>query len=160
MKLKLPWGSILSDKAGGTLLQRIFVVLIIAALMATFLPTTSVFAAPASVSEDDDLEQIWRNKISYVRAQSLFYSQVRVFPADFDDLSDLAQAHEFLNKYGFALRRAQTIIFTRAGFDERGRVIDEEQAIQSIEDLNENLRIMRAMRMKLEVQGYKIHLFR
>jgi hypothetical protein len=146
-----------SMKTKLSLFQKLFMVSIIVALMTAFLPALSVFAAPASDRDSyGDLELEWSNKLRNWRGESLFYTQARVFPADFKDEDDLARAHDLLNKYGFALKQANQIIFEHAGFDERGHVLDEELADQSIRDLAENLHIMRGIRGKLEEAGYKI----
>jgi len=143
----------------GSIYQKMFVVSLIIALLFAALPVDSVFAAPArdqDPAENGNFKLGWKNKIRNVHAQSLFYDQVRLFPADFEDPADLARAHELLNKYGFALRQANAIISTHAGFDIKGNVTNEEQAAQSVRDLAENLRIMRGMRLKLEEEGYNI----
>jgi hypothetical protein len=70
----------------------------------------------------------------------------------------LARARDLLNRFGIALRQANTIVVARAGFDQRGRVTNERLAIESLNDLAENLRIMRAIRMKFAEQGYKFRL--
>jgi len=157
--MKTIWSSnsIVSNKARGSLFQKTFVVSMIMALLFALLPVASVFAAPARVTENDDLAQEWKNKIRNVRVQSIFYDRIQVVPADFENQDDLAQANALINKYGFALRRANTIISTHAGFDQSGRVTDEDLALQSVRDVAENLRIMRAVRMKLDELDYKIH---
>jgi len=137
-----------------------FVISIIVALMAASLPATRVFAAPASDSENGDWAQEWSIKTRNVRFHNLFYTQVRLFPADFKDLSDLARAHELLDKYGAALRQANAIILAHAGFDAKGHVVNEELAAQSVRGLAENLRTMRVVRAKIKEEGYKLHLAR
>jgi len=152
MKTSWWFRSTRSETAGGTLLQKIFMASLIIAIVLASFPAPSVFAA----SDDEDqatierLEAAWSRKIRHVRAQSFFYDHVRLYPADFKDLSDLARAHNLLNRYGFALRRAETIIANRAGFDERGRVTNFNQAVQSSRDLAFYLHLMRGLRNKLD----------
>ena len=90
---------------------------LIMALLFTWLPVANVFAAPARITQDDDLAAEWQSKLRNLRFHSLFYEQVRLYPADYKNPEDLAQAHALLAKYGFALRQANSIVFTRAGFD-------------------------------------------
>jgi len=145
------------DSGRITLYSKLFIAAVILALISAFLPMANALAAPARVLETDDLAQEWQNKLRNLRAHSLFYEQVRLYPADFKDSDDLAQAHELLNKYGFALRQATRIASTRAGFDINGKVTDDKQAFQSVTDLAENLRIMRAIWLKLDEGGYELH---
>ena len=141
-------------------LQRIFVISILIALMAAFLPGQSVFAAGGTPSDIDNLEQEWSNKVSYVRMQNLFYAQARFFPVDFKSTDDLARAYELLHKYGFALKQANAIILEHDGFDDTGDVIDADRAVESAEELAMYLHVMRGMRVKIEEEGYKVRLLR
>jgi hypothetical protein len=140
--------------------QKIFVISLVVALTAAFLPGQSVFAAGGDASDIDNLEQEWSNKVSYVRMQNLFYTQARLFPADFQDPADMARAYELLHKYGFALKQANAIILEHAGFDETGDVIDAEEAVESAQELAMYLHVMRGMRTKIDEEGYKVHLLR
>jgi hypothetical protein len=81
---------------------------------------------------------------------SIFYQRVRVYPADFEDLDELAIAHDILNNYGVALRSAQRIVFNHPGFDQNGKVTNENMADQSLKDLGENLRLMRVYKARLD----------
>ena len=144
--------SIRSEIRGEKLLQKIFMISVIIALMLASLPAARVFAA----GDDPDqatierLETAWSRKIRNVHAQSFFYDHVRLYPADFKNSDDLARAYDLLHRYGFALRRAETVIANRAGFDERGRVINYNLAVQSARDLSFYLHLMRGLKMKLD----------
>jgi hypothetical protein len=132
------------------LYSKMFFVSLILALLLAFLPVANALAAPASVIETDDLAKEWKNKLSTLRYQGLYYDTVRLLPADFDDRDDLALAHMYLEKYGFALRQANTIVFNHSGFDINGRVLNEKQAVESIEDLSMYIHWMRGLRGKIE----------
>ena len=146
--------------SGLTLHSKLFVAAIIIALITAFLPMASALAAPAHVLETDDLAREWKTKLDNLRAHSLFYIQVRLYPADFEDATELAQAQALLDKYGFALKKATTVVSTRAGFDINGKVTNEKLAAQSVADLAESLRIMRAIWTQLDEQDVKIHRLR
>ena len=146
-----------ADPRGLSLYSKLFLVLAIIALMFATFPVAGVLAAPAAVTADDDLEQDWHNKLRNLQAFGLFYDQVRLYPADFENRDDLARAHDLLNRYGIALRQANTIVATRAGFDIKGNVTNERQAIETLNALGENLRIMRAIWTKFGEEGYKFH---
>jgi hypothetical protein len=89
--------------------------------------------------------------------EGLFYTQVRFYPADFEDSSELAQAWDLLHQHGAALRQANSIVFTHAGFDFEGNVTNEWQAYNSVKDLGEALRLMRVARQKIAEEGFKVH---
>lgn len=142
-----------SETAGGTLLQKMFMALLLIALVLASFPAPRAFAASGDAQDQaviDALQAVWSRKIENVRAQSFFYDRVRLYPADFKDPDNLARAHDLLNRYGFALRRAETIIANRAGFDARGRVINLNLADQSVKDLAYYLHVMRGLRIKLD----------
>ena len=141
--------SIAGRDMGQLILQKTLVAfLIITVLFASF-PAVHVYAAPASVDTKKALQREWQDKIDNVQVESLFYDHVRVYPADFKDLSELAKAHQFLNDYGVAYRAAGTLILNHAGFDSQGQVLNENQANQTIKAVAENLRIMRSLRNQL-----------
>jgi hypothetical protein len=152
MKTNWLFSSKRSEIGGEKLLQKIFMTSLIIALVLASLPAPHVFAA----GDDPDqatierLETAWSWKIRNVHAQSFFYDHVRLYPADFKDPEDLARAYNLLHRYGFALRRAETIIANRAGFDERGRVINYNLAVQSSRNLAFYLHLMRGLKMKLD----------
>lgn len=161
METKCLRNSILSNKPGGALFQKLLIVSIIAALLAAFLPLTSVFAAPATDSANGGtLEQEWANKLSMVRAENLFYAQVKLLPADYKDSKEMARPYELLDKYGIALKQANEIILKHAGFDKTGDVIDEEDATESVQKLAACLSIMNGMRTKLDEEGYTVRRFK
>jgi hypothetical protein len=142
--------SILRAELGEYFLRKMLVAsLIIAILFASF-PASNALAAPAGDLNRNQLKGEWRDKIQNVNAEGFFYDRVRVYPADFKDLNELAQAHEYINTYGAAFRAAETLIFNHVGFDAEGQVINENQADQTIKAVAENLRIMRVMRAKLD----------
>ena len=133
--------------------SRLFLAAVILALLASFLPAASALAAPVSrrhVTEDNNLEEEWSNKLDHLHAEELYYSRVRFYPADFDNRDDLAQVHYYLEKYGFALKQAKAIVFNHVGFDLEGQIIDLEDADQSVRDLAMYLHTMRGLREKID----------
>jgi hypothetical protein len=96
------------------------------------------------------LEQGWQDKLSNLRWAGYYYEHVQFYPAEFDKPSDLARIHELLEKYGVALRAANTIVQTHAGFDIEGNVKHEVQAARSVRDLAMYLQIMRGLREKID----------
>ena len=141
--------SIAGRDIGQLILQKTLVAFLIMAVLFASFPAAHAYAAPASIDSKKALQGEWQDKIDNVQVESLFYDRVRVYPADFKDLNELAQAHQFLNDYGVAYRAAGTLILNHAGFDSQGQVINENQANQTIKAVAENLRIMRVMRDKL-----------
>ena len=153
MKRSRLFSSTRSETAGGTLLQKMFMASLLIALVLASFPAPRAFAASGDAKDQaaiDAMQAVWSRKIQNVRAQSLFYDHVRLYPADFKNSADLARAHDLLNGYGFALRRAETIIANRAGFDARGHVTNFSLADESIKDLAYYLHIMRGLRAKLD----------
>ena len=142
-----------SDHHGGLFGSKLFVISLILALMAAFLPAASALAAPAAdrdITENIELEQGWQDKLSNLRWAGYYYEHVQFYPADFDKPSDLARIHELLEKYGVALKAANTIVQTHAGFDIEGNVKHEVQAARSVRDLAMYLQIMRGLREKID----------
>lgn len=139
------------DQGGAPLYSKMFFVSLILALLLAFLPLANALAAPETVIETDDLAKEWKNKLHTLRYQGFYYDTVRLLPADFDKQDDLALAHMYLEKYGFALKQANTIVFNHTGFDINGRVLNEKQAVESIEDLSMYIHTMRGLREKVEV---------
>ena len=138
------------DQGGAPLYSKMFFVSLILALLLALLPVANALAAPANVIETDDLAKEWKNKLHTLRYQGFYYDTVRLLPADFDKQEDLALAHMYLEKYGFALKQANTIVFNHTGFDINGRVLNEKQAVESIEDLSMYIHTMRGLRGKIE----------
>jgi hypothetical protein len=97
----------------------------------------------------EELERTWDRQLDNLSIQGLFYDNVILYPADFEDLSDLERAHFYLEKFGIALRAANTLIMTHPGFDFNGKVTNQFQATQTIRAMADNLQIMRGMRNKL-----------
>lgn len=153
MKTKGLYALTASDPYGGLFSSKIFVVSLILALIFASFPAVSVFAAPASdrdITENINLEQGWKDKLSHLRWAGFYYDHVQFYPADFEHPSDLARVQGYLEKYGFALRQANTILFNHAGFDIEGNVTNEVQAAQSVRDLAMYLQMMRGFRDKIE----------
>ncbi len=145
-----------SDKLKESLIRKLLVMAVIVVLMAAFLPVSSVFAA-SEMAKGGTLEEEWSNKLSMVRAENLFYAQIKLFPVDYKSSKDMARPYELLDKYGSELKRANEIITNHVGFDETGDVINTEEAWQSVQDLGECLCAMRGIAEKLEEEGYPIH---
>jgi len=153
MKTKRLYALAAVNPAGQSLYQKMLVALLILALLFASLPVASVLAAPASkqgTTDYGDLEQEWKDKLRTLRVQGLFYERIRLNPTDFDDPDDLARAHYFLEKYGFALKQANTVVFNHTGFDIQGNVIHENQAYESVHDLAMYLQMMRGFREKMD----------
>lgn len=131
----------------GFLNKMVLLSVLIALLLSSF-SVTRVFAAGPTPSAKE-LEQKWDRQLERLLLQGQFYENVRLFPADFEDLDDLEQAHFYLEKFGVALRGAQTILLTRPGFDIEGNVTNELQALRTVRNLAFYLDIMRGMRNKL-----------
>lgn len=142
----------INDQPAGLFQSKLFMLaLILALLLATFLPAASVLAAPASrheITEDNNLEEEWSNKIDQMWGHNLFYATVRLYPADFKNSADLAQAQYYLDKYKAAWKQANLVIVNHAGFDLNGNITDLKLADQSVRDLAMYLHMMRGMREK------------
>jgi len=149
--------SILMDqRAGSSFFQKMFVAALIIALLFASLPARAALAAPAGDGKTfntNEMQKEWDNKLEKVENNSIFYQRVRVYPANFEDLNELAIAHDLLNNYGAALRSAQRIVINHPGFDQNGKVTNENQANQSLKDLSENLRLMRVYKAGLDQLG-------
>ena len=133
--------------AGNSFFQKLIVSFLITALLFASIP---VHAALAAGSSTTDYAKEWSNKLQKLSYYGSFYERVRVYPADFEDLNELALAHDYLNEYGVALRAAQRIAVNHTGFDQKGKLVNDTQANQSLKDLSEYLRIMRVMKAKLD----------
>lgn len=142
----------LSSSIGRSFLQKLFMSFLSIALLFGALPVHSAFAAPAGAGSPaaKDFEQEWGDKIYWVRLYGSFYERVRVYPANYENLNELAKAHDILNKYGVALRGAQTVIAGRAGFDAKGRVVNDALADKSLKELSSYIQTMRILRGKLD----------
>jgi hypothetical protein len=140
--------------AESSFFQKMFVAALIIALLFASLPARAALAAPAAGDEKNfntnEMQKEWDNKLEKVENNSIFYQRVRVYPANFEDLNELAIAHDLLNNYGAALRSAQRIVINHPGFDQNGKVTNENQANQSLKDLSENLRLMRVYKAGLD----------
>jgi hypothetical protein len=145
---------VLTAENRGSWYPKMILVSLVIALLFASLPAANVFAAPASGQGPTiikkDLELAWKNKLRQLRVQGFYYDNVRFYPADFDKPSDLARVHGYLEKYGFALRQANTIAFNHTGFNIEGRITNEIQADKTVRDLAMYLHIMRGLREKVE----------
>ena len=140
------------DPRGGLFYSKLFVVFLILALLLACMPAIRVLAAPANdqgVTENMSLEQGWKAKQSHLRWAGYYYDHVQFVPADFERPADLARVQWYLEKYGIALRAANTILQNHTGFDIKGNVINEVQADKSIRDLAVYLQIMRGIQDKI-----------
>ncbi len=142
--------SIGSAESGKSLLQKMLVAFLTIAVLFVSFPAGNVHAAPASTDNRSELRGEWKDKIQNVHAERFFYERVRIYPADFKDPAELAQAHQLLNDYGVAYRAAGTLILNHVGFDSKGQVVNESQASQTVKDVADYLRQMRTLRNKLD----------
>ena len=152
MKTNKVYALTLRTRHGGLLNSKLFVITLLLALVFVSLPAARVLAAPASSQgsmENMSLEQVWKAKQSHLRWAGYYYDHVRFYPADFERPADLARVQWYLEKYGIALRAANTILQNHTGFDIKGNVINEVQADQSIRDLAMYLQIMRGIQDKI-----------
>jgi hypothetical protein len=141
------------DNRGVSLYSKMILVAIIIALMFAFLPAASAFAAPASnqgSTETDHMELEWGNKLRNLRILGSFYDRVRLVPSDFKDPDDIARVQYYLDKYGFALRQANTVVFNHTGFDIKGNVTNEIQATDTLHELGQYLHMMRGLKTKMD----------
>lgn len=138
--------------AENSFFQKMFAAALVIALLFASLPAQAALAAPASDGKNfntSEMQKEWDNKVEKVDNNSIFYQRVRVYPANFEDLNELAIAHDLLNNYGVALRSAQRLVISHSGFDQNGKVTNENLANQTLKDLSENLRLMRVYKEKL-----------
>ena len=146
-------------KWGEPLYTKLILAVVIVTVLFAALPAASALAAPGNDPkpwENVDLEREWRDKLRLLQAEGLFYNQVRFYPADFENLSELAHAWNLLHKHGFALRQANTVVLNHTGFDFQGNVLNERQAYESVQDLSMYLHTMRGLRNRIAEEGYKI----
>ena len=157
MKTNHSYALTASVRRGSLFHSRVFIVSLILAVIAAFLPAVSALAAPAAgrdITENIDLAPGWQDKLSQLRWAGYYYDHVQLYPADFEKSSDLVRVQELLEKYGVALRAANTIVLNHAGFDIEGSVKHEVQAARSVRDLAMYLQVMRGLREKIdEVPG-------
>jgi hypothetical protein len=146
MKTYLSSNVLVREETGTSFFQKLIVASLIIALLVASLPVHAAFAATSSTN---NYAQEWSDKLATLRNNGIFYERVRVYPADFEDLNELALAHQYLNDYGAALRTAQRIAINHAGFNQKGKVVNDELANKSLKDLSENLRLMRVSKEKL-----------
>ena len=146
-------------KWGEPLFSKLILAAIVVAMLFAALPVSNAFAAPAGDGqpwENVDMEEEWKDKLRQLQVEGIFYNQVRFYPADFEDSSDLARAWDLLHKHGFALKQANTVVFNHSGFDFEGNVINERRAYDTLHDLGMYLHAMRGLRMKIAEAGYKV----
>jgi hypothetical protein len=151
---------------GGVFHSKLFVAALLLALLFASFSAVSALAAPASdegITEDKinteeiNEEEGWQAKLNHLRWAGFYYDHVQFFPADFEDREDLARVHELLEKYGVALRAANTIVQNHAGFDIEGNVLNERQAAKSVRDLAMYLQIMRGLQAKISEIPHDSH---
>jgi hypothetical protein len=147
MNTKLLSNVLQTEGVGRSVLQKVLLASLVIALMLSLIPAQGALAAGGA---NADRAKEWDLKLEKVRLNGIFYERVRVYPADFENLSELAVAHDLLAQYGAALRGAQTIVLNHTGFDERGRVTNEKQADQSLQDLAGYLQEMRSLMKRLD----------
>lgn len=135
----------------GSFYQKMFVVSLILALMFASVPIASVLAAPAADGTviPKDMAREWNSKLRHLQAEGIFYTTVRLYPAEYEDLDDLALAQDYLNKFGFVYLQANTLVTDHVGFDTRGRVTNEIQAADTLHQLGEHLKAMRGFKAKM-----------
>lgn len=151
MKTKMLSISMKTEGVGRSVTQKLLLASLVIALMLSLIPAQGALAAPASAGGTNaDRAREWDLKLEKVRLNGIFYERVRAYPADFKNLSELAAAHDLLAQYGAALRGAQTVILNHTGFDERGRVLNEKQADQSLKDLAAYVQEMRSLMKRLD----------
>ena len=153
MKIYRSYTLAISHQHRGLFHSNLFVAALILALLVAAFPAASAFAAPAGdrdITENIDLEPGWQDKLTQLRWAGYYYEHVQFYPADFDKPSDLARVHELLEKYGVALRAANTIVQNHSGFDIEGNLKHEVQAARSVRDLAMYLQVMRGLREKID----------
>ena len=151
MNTKLLSKAIKREGVGRSVTQKFLLASLVIALMLSLIPAQGALAAPANAGGgNSDLSKEWEAKLEKVRLNGIFYERVRAYPADFKNLSELAVAHNLLAQYGTALRGAQTVILNHTGFDERGRVLNEKQAEQTLRDLAAYIQEMRSLMKRLD----------
>jgi hypothetical protein len=146
---------------GQSLFAKILIIAAVLALLFASLPVPGALAAGGEEKqpwENVDLEKEWKNKLQHLRDEGLFYDQARFYPVDFKNSDDLARAWDLLHKHGFALKQANSIVFSHSGFDFKGDVTNERLAYDSLHNLGQYLHMMRGMRIKIAEAGYKVRL--
>jgi hypothetical protein len=146
-------------KWGEPLYSKLILAAVVVAMLFASLPVPHAFAAPGDDEqpwETVDLEREWKDKLQQLQTEGLFYNQVRFYPVDFEDSSDLARAWDLLHKHGFALKQANTVVFNHSGFDFEGNATNERRAYETLHDLGMYLHAMHGLRMKIAEEGYKV----
>jgi hypothetical protein len=140
-------------RSEGPFYSKMILAFVIVALVFASLPVASVFAASGDEEppwENANLPLEWKNKLLHLRYEGYFFDRVRFYPADFESQDDLALAQLYLEKYGIALKQANTLVYDHSGFDLEGNVTNERLAYETIHDLAEYLRAMRGLRAKID----------
>ena len=158
MKTSSAYALTASVQRGGIFHSKLLVLALMIALLCAFLSAANALAAPARdggpiddvySTENINEEEGWQAKLGHLQWAGFYYDRVRFYPADFEDQNDLARVHELLEKYGVALRAANTIVLNHAGFDIEGNVKNDRLAAKSVRDLAMYLQIMRGLREKI-----------
>lgn len=155
MKTEKSFALAVPDQRGGIFYSRLFVIALIIALLSASFPVANVLAAPPRPWEGVDLKQEWKNKLHQLAVEGLFFNEIRFYPADFDNSADLARAWDLLQKHGFALQQANTVVFNHSGFDIEGNVLNGRLAYDTVHELAMHLHTMRGLRMKIAEEGHR-----
>jgi hypothetical protein len=151
MKTNLSSNVIVRNGPESLFFQKMFVAALIIALLFASLPARAALASGGGKTfNTGEMQKEWDNKVEKVENNTIFYQRVRVYPANFEDPNELAIAHDYLNNYGAALRSAQRLVTNHPGFDQNGKVSNENQADQTLKDVSENLRLMRVYKANLD----------
>ena len=122
----------------------------IIALTLVSISVTSVFAAdPMLGSSGRGLEAKWKNELNALQRYKFLDSQISkwisVWLRENRSHFSKAKKNRYANEIHLALHQAEMIARTHTGFDAKGNVIDQNQAIQSIKNLSMYLNKMRVI---------------
>jgi len=126
----------------------------IIALTLVSVSVTSVFAASpmlgsSTQNRDRGLEAKWKNELSALQRYKFLYGQIAkwesVWLREHRSHYSRAKKNRYANEVHLALQQAEMIVAKHAGFDEKGNVIDQNQAIQSVKNLSMYLNKMRVV---------------
>ena len=122
----------------------------IIALTLVSISVTSVFAAdPMLGSSGRGLEAKRKNELNALQRYKFLDSQISkwisVWLRENRSHFSKAKKNRYANEIHLALHQAEMIARTHTGFDAKGNVIDQNQAIQSIKNLSMYLNKMRVI---------------
>src|SRR5215213_9566826 len=140
------------DQGGNSLYRKLLVASLIMALLLASVPVACVFAAPPSQQGggDKDLEQSWASKLSQLRAEVAVFNNLQTKPGQNGNNANIGQ---YLDKYRAAIAAAQALVVSGSGFDSNGRVTNQNQANQSVQQLGMYLSTIRGLRQKIAEGG-------